>query len=352
MRVADSLTARIKRLARETGAAKAGIAAVEALSGPPTADASHVLPGARSVVSFLVVEPEEAVLKYLAKDDPSEYRNHFYENIQTLGRIGLAVAEALRREGFRAQALSPNAVYEAGSSVVKGLIPPFSHRYAAVAAGLGAIGWSGNLMTPEYGSRVYLSSVITDAELQPDSPLEENPCDRCNICLKACPGVFMSWTESVSFTLGGRVITHAKRGMHARCAISCGGFTGLSRDRRWSTWAGGRYAIPEDDGELVRLLARLAAEHSQRSSENPELSDFLRLSMDVPGYDQPGILARSRHDTATTCGNCAIVCFETLQQRAKALKLLLHSGVVVEDGDGGVRAVSAEEARRYQADRA
>jgi hypothetical protein len=160
----------------------------------------------------------------------------------------------------------------------------------------------------------------------------------------------MSWTESVSFTLGGRVITHAKKGMHARCAISCGGFTGLSRDRRWSTWAGGHDAIPEDDGEMLRLLAYLATEQGRRSTANPELPNFIRLSMDVPGYDQPGVLARNRHDTVTTCGNCAIVCFETLQQRAKALKLLLHSGVVVEGGDGGVRVVSAEEARRYQAE--
>jgi epoxyqueuosine reductase len=351
-RVADSLTTRIKQLALETGAVKAGIASVEALAGPPTADASHVLPGARSVVSFLVVEPEEAVLKYLSKEDPSIYRAHFYENIQTLGRVGLAVAEALRREGFRAEPLSPNAVYEPGSSVVSGLIPPFSHRYAAAAAGLGAIGWSGNLMTPEYGARVYLSSVIADAELEPDRPLDDNPCDRCNICLKACPGVFMSWDESVSFTLGGRTIAHAKRGMHARCAISCGGFTGLSRDRRWSTWAPGRHAIPEDDGELVRLLAQLANEHAQRSSANPELPNFIRLSMKTPGYERPGILARSRHDTLTTCGNCAIVCFETLQKRARALKLLLHSGVVVDDGGGRARVVSAEEARRYQAEQA
>ena len=348
--MADSLAARVKDLARQVGAAKAGIAAVEALSGPPTADPSRVLTGARSVVSFLVVEPEAAVLKYLSKEDASEYRDHFYENIQTLGRVGLAVAEALRREGFRAQALSPNGVYESGSSVVTGLIPPFSHRYAAVAAGLGAIGWSGNVMTPEYGSRVYLSSVITDAELEADRPLAENPCDRCNICLKACPGVFMSRTDSVSFRLGGLAITHAKKGMHARCAISCGGFTGLSRDRRWSTWAPARHEIPEDDGELLRLLTRLAAEHGRRSSENPELPNFIRGSMDVPGYDQPGVLARSRHDTLTTCGNCAIVCFETLRQRAKALKLLLHSGVVVEEDAGRVRVVTAEEARRRQAE--
>jgi epoxyqueuosine reductase QueG len=347
-RVADSLTTRFKGLALDTGAAKAGIAALEALAGPPTADPARVLPGARSVVSFLVAEPEEAVLKYLSKEDPSMYRAHFYENIQALGRVGLAVAQTLRREGFRAEPLSPNGVYESGSSVVKGLVPPFSHRYAAAAAGLGAIGWGGNLMTPEYGARVYLSSVITDAELEPDRPLDENPCDRCNVCLKACPGGFMSWKESVSFTLGGRPITHAKKGMHARCAISCGGFTGLSGDGRWSTWAPARYPIPEDDGELVRLLAQLANEHVQRSAENPDRPNFIRLSMEVPGYDRPGVLGRSRHDTATTCGNCAIVCFETLQKRARALKLLLHSGVVVEDEKGRVRVVSAEEARHFQ----
>lgn len=350
--MADSLSTCVKRLALEMGAAKVGIAAVEALAGPPTADASHVLPGARSVVSFLVVEPEGAVLKFLGKEDPREYREHFYENIQTLGRVGLGVAEALRREGFRADALSPNAVYEPGSNVVKGLIPPFSHRYAAFAAGLGAIGWNGNLMTPEFGCRVYLSSVITDAELEPDGPLEENPCDHCNICLKACPGVFLSWDESVSFTLAGHTITHAKRGMHARCAISCGAFTGLSVDRKWSSFVPSHYAIPEDDGDLLPLLRDLTVEQQRRSSERPELPNFLRLSQDVAGYDRPGILARSRHDTNVACGNCAIVCFETLEKRAKALKLLLHSGVVVADEEGRERVVSAEEATRYQVEHA
>ena len=187
-----ALTRELKRLVLDMGAAKVGIADRAALEGPPTADADYVLPGTRSVVSFLTVEPEEGIFEYLSKADPTTYRRHFYENIQTLGRVGLAVAQRLESEGYRAVPLSPNGVYRPGSSVVKGLIPPFSHRYAAVAAGLGTIGWSGNVMTPEYGARVYLSSVLTDAPLVPDRPLDENPCDRCNICLHACPGRFMS----------------------------------------------------------------------------------------------------------------------------------------------------------------
>ena len=339
-----ALTEELKRLVLDMGAAKVGVAGRAALEGPPTADPDEVLPGTQSVVCFLTVEPEEEILKYLSKADPGPYRRHFYENIQTLGRVGLAVAQRLEAEGYRAAALSPNGVYRPGSGVVKGLIPPFSHRYAAVAAGLGAIGWSGNVMTPEYGARVYLSSVLTDAPLVPDRPLDSNPCDRCSICLHACPGGFMSLNECVTFTVGGCEVIHAKKGLHARCAISCGGYTGRSRDGKWSTWATGTYSIPEDDGEMLSLLQRLALETAQRLGAHPELPNFLRLSLETPGYREPGILARSELDTVPTCGNCAIVCFETLGKRARALKALRNSGIVVEDEDGRVSVVRPEEA--------
>ncbi len=337
-----SLTTSVKRLATELGAAKVGIADRTELEGPPEADLDYVMAGASAAVSFLVVEPEEKILKYLSKEDPQPYRQHFYENIQLLGRIGLRVADHLKEAGYRALALSPNAVYRPGSNVVKGLVPPFSHRYAAVAAGLGCIGRSGNVMTPEFGARIYLSSVVTDAPLDADEPLEENPCDDCNICLHACPGLFMSTTESVTFTLGGRKISHAKKGLHARCALSCGGFTGRSRDGNWSTWAPGEHAIPADDGEVISLLVRLNGEAQERFRQRPDLPNFIRLSMAVPGYEQPGILARSEFDTIPTCGNCAIVCLETLEKRARALKLLRHSGIVVEGEDGEPIAVKPE----------
>ena len=341
----SELTDELKRSALDMGVAKVGIAGVENLAGPPEADPEAVLSGARSVVSFLVVEPEDKTMDYLSKRDPGPYREHFYENIQLLGRVGLALAEALRTRGYAAEPLSPNGVYRPGSDVVRGLKPPFSHRYAAVAAGLGSIGLSGNVMTPEYGARLYLSSVITDASLKPDRPLDENPCDDCNICLHACPGEFMSLNERVTFTLGGREITHAKKGLHARCALSCGALTGLSRDGKWSTWAPGRYPIPENDQEMLRLLRDLFPDYIKRRSQRPDLPNFYRLSAPMAGYPSAGqgVLARTKFDTETTCGNCALVCFETKEKRARALRALRRSGVVIEDADGTVRVVRPEE---------
>ena len=186
---AKNLTESLKGIALDMGVAKVGIASRENLAGPPEADPEHILSDTRTVISFLMVEPEDAIFNYLAKVDPQPYRDHFYENIQLLGRVGLALAEALRSRGYRAEPLSPNGVYRSGSGVVAGLKPPFSHRYAAVAAGLGAIGLSGNVMTSEYGARTQLSSVITDAPLKPDRPLDENPCDECKTCLNSCPAL-------------------------------------------------------------------------------------------------------------------------------------------------------------------
>ena len=65
--------------------------------------------------------------------------------------------------------------------------PDFAHRYAAVATGLGRLGWSGNLLTPEFGAAVYLGTVLTSATLQSDPLCENNPCDLCLLCTSVCP---------------------------------------------------------------------------------------------------------------------------------------------------------------------
>jgi epoxyqueuosine reductase len=66
---------------------------------------------------------------------------------------------------------------------------PFSHRHAAVAAGLGAFGLNNLLLTPQYGPRQRLVSIITAAPLEPDPLVSEPIClgERCSLCTKRCP---------------------------------------------------------------------------------------------------------------------------------------------------------------------
>jgi len=67
----------------------------------------------------------------------------------------------------------------------------FSHRHAAVAAGLGELGLNRLLMTPQYGSYQRIISIITTAPLEED-PMYNGPklCDpeKCGYrCVKMCP---------------------------------------------------------------------------------------------------------------------------------------------------------------------
>lgn len=61
-----------------------------------------------------------------------------------------------------------------------------SDRAAAERAG---IGWSGkncSIITPEFGSWVYLGEMITDLPFPPDAPIEMS-CGDCTLCIDACP---------------------------------------------------------------------------------------------------------------------------------------------------------------------
>lgn len=346
----EDLTSRLKAMALDMGAVKVGVAERKDLDGPPEATPDNILEGATNAISLMAVEPEECIIGYLGKTDPAPYREHFYENIQLLGRIGAALAAELESLGHRAKAVSPNGVYAKGSTPGR-LIPPFSHRYAAHAAGVGAIARSGNVMSPEHGTRIYLSTVIADAPLIADGPLDENPCDDCKLCIQACPVGFMSETDTVTFTLGGREITHAAKRSHAACSISCSGFSGLSRDGKWSTLAPSLIEVPDDDDEAEKLFTKLLTPRLSYLVAHPEKPNFMRLTSPVEGYEhrKQGILARAKHDTHTTCGNCAIVCLETKRQRARALKTLRNSGVVVgEDEQGAPIVLSSDEARSYR----
>lgn len=62
----------------------------------------------------------------------------------------------------------------------------FSHRGAAVQAGLGWIGLSCNLITPERGPRVRLGTVLTDCPLPAGKPLASG-CGNCRACVEICP---------------------------------------------------------------------------------------------------------------------------------------------------------------------
>ena len=62
-----------------------------------------------------------------------------------------------------------------------------SAKHCAQAAGLGTIEKMTLLITPEYGNMVWLSVILTEAELEADKIIVDSVCNDCNLCVDACP---------------------------------------------------------------------------------------------------------------------------------------------------------------------
>ncbi|MBR5308869.1 MAG: hypothetical protein IKU43_08865 [Clostridia bacterium] len=85
----------------------------------------------------------------------------------------------------------------------------FQFRLAAVACGLGEIGWSKMLLTPEFGPLQRVAFLFTDAELEYDEMYNGEPlCRKCGACVRECPGgciPAMNSGKTITVDLAGKI---------------------------------------------------------------------------------------------------------------------------------------------------
>jgi len=111
-------------------------------------------------------------------------------------------------------------------------------RLACFVAGLGEIGFSKMLLTPEFGPRQRVAVMLTDAELEPDPVMEPGTlCDRCMACVRACTGGCFSTERTVKVTVAGKPLEWSDIDMRKCATCFCGGsaesnpFATTERDR-------------------------------------------------------------------------------------------------------------------------
>lgn len=104
----------------------------------------------------------------------------------------------------------------------------FSHVLAAYYAGMGTIGDSHNLLTKEFGPRLRMVSILTDAPLAADAMLEGQLCLHCGKCLRECPSHCFTRKGEGEYEMDKNACTRyhveLKRARHwpcGRCALVC-----------------------------------------------------------------------------------------------------------------------------------
>jgi epoxyqueuosine reductase len=111
------------------------------------------------------------------------YRSHSYDVVNgRLDQISLLLAGRLQKEGYRSMPVPASERIDD-----ERICAMFSHKMAAHLAGLGWIGKSCLLITPQYGPRVRWTTVLTDYPFSSTGTPMDPRCGNCEECVKACP---------------------------------------------------------------------------------------------------------------------------------------------------------------------
>jgi epoxyqueuosine reductase QueG len=170
-----------------------GISAVRSVSLESLEDADvlyqgaqQLLPDVRSIISFIRPFPRGAM--NLLRDESRGLP--FYSRLAGLGgrnidQKALDICLFLEDRGFGAVPVFVCTPLEMRAKL--DLWGFLSQIDLAARAGLGWIGKNGLLISPDHGTRTGIGTVLTDAVLEHDRPLERACPDDCFLCVESCP---------------------------------------------------------------------------------------------------------------------------------------------------------------------
>lgn len=214
-------SAEIKKYAKSFGADIVGIASMDRFEGcPAQMDPRYIMPKAKSliVMGFRVMRGSLRGIE----------EGTFFSNYSAMGYGGLTytyipvtvmnLCKVIEDEGYEAVPMGHQSDWRGidnrgklrenySRPVEPGKPQPdimLHLRICAFLAGLGEIGYSKMLLTPEFGPRLRIGVVLTEMELEPD-PIYNGPklCNKCKACVTNCPGHAISGEKTVKITVAG-----------------------------------------------------------------------------------------------------------------------------------------------------
>ncbi len=226
----------VKLQAMAFGADTVGIGNIERWANAPTQmDPKQIMPECKSIIA-MAFRVNRASLRGIEEGT-------FFSNYSSMGYGGITylympmtvinLTKFIEDQGYEALPMGHQSDWRAidgnytgadgGGRLVSG---PYSRpvapgraapdvmihlRIAGYLCGLGEIGYSMMLLTPEFGPRNRIGVVLTDLELEPD-PIYEGPqlCNRCMACVRDCPTGAISRDKTVKLSLAGKPVEFAQ----------------------------------------------------------------------------------------------------------------------------------------------
>ena len=160
------------------------------LSFPPR-PALELMPTAKSVIVMAVAHSLGAAFS----GSIHLWTRNKMQTSRLLDETAEKISRMLEQEGFLSIPISadkPTEIFKRNPQSGRKfpytrVASQLSLKHAAVSAGMGEIGSSNLLLTPEFGPHQRLAAIVTELELAPDPRREMKLCDNCKKCEKACP---------------------------------------------------------------------------------------------------------------------------------------------------------------------
>ena len=177
---------KLEARAKELGATFFGIANLEPAQEEILKQGGPIIAGFPIAISIGIALPR-AIVDHLDRQDDRvvvmNYQHHGYNIINPrLDNIASFLTGLLQSEGYYALPIPASQTLDSENH-----LGALSHKLAAHLAGLGWIGKSCLLVTPEVGPRVRWATVLTDAPFEPTGQAIEERCGNCRECVEICP---------------------------------------------------------------------------------------------------------------------------------------------------------------------
>jgi epoxyqueuosine reductase QueG len=214
----------ITRIFNELGIDAFVIADVGSIRAPAGRHPRDLLPTARTIIIFGRVMPD-----LLFSGTAREQKTAMHDLVTSLETAATALVQLLAREGSRSVPALPSLPLKIEKNMARGSL---SLKHCARDAGFGALGDNTLFIHPEFGNRLALAAVITEAVLDQSPLLASLPvCSHCNRCIAACPAlalhkgkVDMLACGNISAYLPGPLLPLARRALRWEWSCSLSSF--------------------------------------------------------------------------------------------------------------------------------
>ncbi|NIM07386.1 MAG: hypothetical protein GTO55_11775 [Armatimonadetes bacterium] len=253
----EVLTKRIRQAASESGADLVGFAPISRFdNAPPGLHPRTVFPQTRTVIA-IATRKLRGALKTVEEGTYWQAYNcdsYWYLSEILAPEILRKIMLALEDEGYTGVPIHNPFMSGVGRKLrdehITGPDGMVSLRVIGAAAGLGELGHSKVLLTPQFGPRQRIFAVFTDAQLEPTPLFTGEICDGCLACVRECEACAIGEKREVTLSIEGREFSHAEFDERACSPVHNG------RDPRFSPFFDGSEAEGEEPAYNRFLMHR------------------------------------------------------------------------------------------------